>query len=308
MSQAKFHKIFSGRKRLPEAQMRTSLFSGGTVALAEKLRSEQGWDGTSILAAPVLVLESGVVADSSWVVLGPVKAITFAANVLWAKAAKELKVTIELGDLSIFTFMDTNLSCWLDREELKVTFHHPDYDEEESLSFREIGQFGAGDFCLRLLVCPTSHQNASVWVGAHPSSREDLVQRLGEQANTHLTPHITLAMAELFPAEARTGRAVQATFSRLEQAKQGFGFGAIPWLDVSAEGEEEATLPDSDDIKGALLSLMRRSTATATATTAGSIEARVRAVLGGRGVPPKNPAHVFPEPQLDGVVDNTQQG
>ena len=50
---------------------------------------------------------------------------------------------------------------------------------------------------------------------------------------------------------------------------------------------------------------MRRSIAAAIVTTAASIETRVRAVMGEWGVKPMNPAHVF---QLDGVVDNSQQG
>ena len=167
----------------PGGANKTSMISGGTVALAEKLKSEQGWDGASILAAPVLVVESGVVADSTWVVLGPVKAITFAANALWAEAAKELRVIIELGDLYL-----------------------------------------------------------------HLHGLQPLLLAGQGRARGHLPP------------------------------------------------------PDSDDIKRALLSFMRRSIAAAIVTAAASIETRVRAVMGEWGVKPMNPAHVF---QLDGVVDNT---
>ena len=80
-----------------------------------------------------------------------------------------------------------------------------------------------------------------------------------------------------------------------EQVSDGFGFAVIPWLDVTAEGEEDATLPDSDDIKEAVLRFMRSSTTAATATTAAAIEARMRAVEEGKAIPPKHPAHVFPE-------------
>ena len=59
-----------------EHDLRWDCGSGG------ELKSCQWCDGASILAAPVLVVESAVVADSTWVVLGPVKAITFAANAL----------------------------------------------------------------------------------------------------------------------------------------------------------------------------------------------------------------------------------
>ena len=33
------HEIFKGRKAIPEAELRAGLISGGTVALAEKLRN-----------------------------------------------------------------------------------------------------------------------------------------------------------------------------------------------------------------------------------------------------------------------------
>ena len=63
-----FHKIFKGRKALPEEELRASLISGGVVALAEKLRNDHGWNGVSLLAAPFLTLEAGAVVDSYWAV------------------------------------------------------------------------------------------------------------------------------------------------------------------------------------------------------------------------------------------------
>ena len=61
-----FHKIFKGRKALPEEELRASLISGGVVALAEKLRIDHGWNGVSLLAAPFLTLEAGAGVDSYW--------------------------------------------------------------------------------------------------------------------------------------------------------------------------------------------------------------------------------------------------
>ena len=73
------------------------------------------------------------------------------------------------------------------------------------------------------------------------------------------------------------------------------GFGVLPWVDVTAEGEEDATLPESDDMKEALLRFMRLSTCSVTATTAAAMEARLRAITTGNATKPKNPPHVFPE-------------
>lgn len=64
----KIDKIFKGRKTIPEVELKASLISGGTVALAEKLRNSHGWNGVALLAAPILTLEAGGIAGSHWAV------------------------------------------------------------------------------------------------------------------------------------------------------------------------------------------------------------------------------------------------
>ena len=51
------HKIFEGRKEIPESELKAGLVSGGVVALAEKLRTSHAWNGINLLAAPMLTLE-----------------------------------------------------------------------------------------------------------------------------------------------------------------------------------------------------------------------------------------------------------
>ena len=63
-----FDKIFKGKKGIPETELKAGLISGGSVALAEKLRTSHGWNGMSLLAAPVLTLEAGGIADTHWAV------------------------------------------------------------------------------------------------------------------------------------------------------------------------------------------------------------------------------------------------
>ena len=77
----------------------------------------------------------------------------------------------------------------------------------------------------------------------------------------------------------------------------------IPWLDCTAEGEEDVILPDGDEVKEATLRLMRKSTAAALSTTVASIEVRMRTLLEGKAGPLKNPPHVFPEfsPSVNGA-------
>ena len=61
-----------------------------------------------------------------------------------------------------------------------------------AISFEEACVKGAGEMALRDLVCPTSHTGASVWIAAHPRTKADLKARLGNNGNSHVTPHITL--------------------------------------------------------------------------------------------------------------------
>ena len=289
----KVHGIFNGRKQMPEAEMRAGIIMGGKVALAEKLRKDHAWNSRSLIVAPTMVLEAGAIVDSNWSVLGELRDLSFGANLLWAKANKDLKVTVKMEDLSMFDFKDTNLSEWLDRKELEVQFSAADGEE---VNYNEVvDKFGVMDFSLRLLILPTSHQGASVWVGASPYSKEELKTRLGNEATSHLAPHITLPTHEAMPhGVATSGRAVHAVFSRQELASDGFGFGVIPWLECSAEGEG-ATMPSSDEYKEATLMFLRQSTANAMTTTPQSIEARMGAMVAGKPVMPKNPQHVFPE-------------
>ena len=52
--------------------------------------------------------------DTHWVLLGALKDLAFSANQLWVGLEKDLKVTIKLEDLGMFTCGESNLSGWLD--------------------------------------------------------------------------------------------------------------------------------------------------------------------------------------------------
>ena len=146
------------------------------------------------------------------------------------------------------------------------------------------------------MILPTSHEGASFWVGASPYSKEELAARLGDDATSHLAPHITLPIHEVMPhGVAVAGKALHAVFSRQELAADGYGFGVIPWLDCSAEGEEAATMPSSEEYKEATLMFLRQSTANAMPTTPQTIEARMVALVAGKSAVPKTPQQIFPE-------------
>ena len=234
-------------------------------------------------------------------VLGGLKDLVFSANLVWTEGKKDLKVAVKLDDLTMFSFGEGNISGWLDREELEVSYS---LDNGEAIQFEEAKQYGVDEFCLRLLVVPTSHTGASVNVAAHPSTKNGLKQRLGENANTLHTPHISLQVHEASPNGTKSGRAAHALFTRKELPKDEYGVGVLAWLDCSAEGEDDVILPDGDEVKEATLRLMRMSTAAALSTMAANLEVRMRTLLEGKARPLSNPPHVFPEfsPSADGAA------
>ena len=101
-------------------------------------------------------------------------------------------------------------------------------------------------------------------------------------------------MAEVAPHGVNAGRAGHVLFTHKELPKDGFGFGVIPWIDVTAEGVDGAMFPESEDLKEATLRFLRASTTMVATTTAAAMEQRVVSLLAGQGIPPRNPAHVFP--------------
>ena len=103
-----------------------------------------------------------------------------------------------------------------------------------------------------------------------------------------------MQVTEVKPHGVRAGRAAHAIFTQKELVGDGFGLGVIPWMDVTAEGLEDAVLPESIEVKEATLRMLREATKIAPATLATTMENRVRAVETGNPVMAKNPEHVFP--------------
>ena len=231
------------------------------------------------------------------------KDLVFSANLLWAKGSKEAKVTVKMDDLAMFSFADGNITGWLDREDLECSYSLDSGEGASVISYEEAKLNGVGEFCLRLLLIPTAHSGASVFVAAHPLTKQGLKDRLGEHASSLLTPHITLQVQEVSANGVKAGRAAHALFTRRELANDGYGMGVLPWLECSAEGVEDVTLPDGDEVKEATLCMLRKSTAAALSTTVASLETRMRSLLAGKAGPLKNPPHVFPEfsPSVDGA-------
>ncbi len=92
--------------------------------MADKLL-KANWDSKSLLAVPVMIIEGGNIAESHWDIFGALRDVTFSAETLWKKADRSLKIWDKMSDVSTFTFPSSgNVSLWLDRRELDVSYHH----------------------------------------------------------------------------------------------------------------------------------------------------------------------------------------
>ena len=66
-----------------------------------------------------------------------------------------------------------------------------------------------------------------------------------------------MQVMEVKPHGVRAGRAAHAIFTQKELVGDGFGLGVIPWMDVTAEGLEDAVLPEAIGVKEATLRMLR---------------------------------------------------
>ena len=280
-NQTKVNKIFNVKRKITDNVIRQGFISGGHLALADKLL-EANWDSRSLLAAPVMIIEGGNIADTHWDIFGALRDVTISAQTLWKKADKSLKICVKMTDVSIFTFPSPgNVSLWLDRRELDVSYHHVHTEgaQPTEVSWEEAKeQFGVRDFALRCLLVPKDHQTVSLTVAAAPYSKEELQERIGNNYQGNAIPHISLQVYPQAHSGARSGRSVLASMTRQEQEQDGFGFGVIPWCDVTADGEEKATVPDAEDLREATLRFMRSSMMLANATTAALYDVRIAAI------------------------------
>ena len=85
-------------------------------------------------------------------------------------------------------------------------------------------------------------------------------------------------MTEASPNRVPAGRAAYALFCHREPAS---GHGVLPWIDVTAEGIEDAVMPELDEVVSSTLSFLRSSTKVAPATIAAMMEKRMKALVKG---------------------------
>jgi hypothetical protein len=301
---ARVDKIFGGAKAVPEEIWREQMVAGGATTLADKLTSDGNWDATSLVVAPIITIEEGSIKGTRMILLGALEDIAVSANAVWAGANKQVKITIEMPDLTVCSFEEeqNNLSSWLERTdmEVKYTLHVPAKGEDEAtekiITYEQACGHGVKDFCLRAAITPTSHIGAKITLAVSPYSKVQLKEKLGDSFNAHEVPHIAVQIKEKSPhSSAKRGKAGYAVFSRREKAKEGYGFGIVPYLDVTTEGEEAATCPSSEALKEELLRFMRSVMREAVTVPAAKVETKMNELIAGTAKSPRTPPHVFPK-------------
>ena len=79
--------------------------------------------------------------------------------------------------------------------EVEFLFPGENGGELEVITFEEAKEKGAGEFCMRLLMCPKSATGGCLWISAHPATKGDIARRLGDGNDANLVPHTTLKVS-----------------------------------------------------------------------------------------------------------------
>ena len=92
------------------------------------LKDKCKWDGISPQAlASHRLSQDATIGSTNWMLVGGIKPITCPASHIWKDALRNVRVTIDIKDLSIFDFPPTsNISRWLDSDAVPIAFHKKD--------------------------------------------------------------------------------------------------------------------------------------------------------------------------------------
>ena len=284
---------FNSRKAISATTIKDGMYEGVIEDLLAIIKDKHQWDGIKPQAAITTVMEGNRIDDPTWVVMGSVGAITFTADSLWKEAVKGIKVTLTLKDLSGFKFPCRGNASWWNKEGESYTVSYLQQREEDVdtvvITEGEARLQGVGDFSCRLCILPTSSRTARVWLGACPVSKEDLHTRMGEdKVNSHQVPVILLALGA-----PRNSKFLEIPFNNMEE-KEGYGIGIIPWLEVSADGMDDAKVPTTEDMRRMVFQLAEASRVKLTTTGPVSIQNRIQSFQDGKSAIPLLEAAVFP--------------
>ena len=91
------HDVFTQRGPIPGDFLKTLCVKGGGTHIDDKLK-EFGWDGQSVVAAPVISTEpgSGNILNSRWAVRGPISTRNIKASQIWPNVDKNITVSWNL--------------------------------------------------------------------------------------------------------------------------------------------------------------------------------------------------------------------
>jgi hypothetical protein len=235
--------------------------SGGSTALAEKLRRDVDYDGVKLIATGIVTTDqAGAIKSTHWVALGALKTIQMPAQRIWIDANKQIQVVIRIPDMAIFEFPATsNMSAWVDRNDLDIRFVNK--TDRCTLDWEEARTMGVEDVIARAIIVPGSHQEATVWVAVVPLGKEELADKVGgHDVNHHGIPHISLPLDEQevdAPNTFSAGKAVTATLIQQELPNQGFGMGTLAFIDCTTSDNPDQGNPDPGRYKEAVLGLYR---------------------------------------------------
>ena len=116
--------VFKKRGGVSRDLLESLVVRGGSTRVAEVLKDKFMWNGSTPTACPVFSLgtEDGRITAGRWTLHGKLsKPVRFRAEDVFELADRDLVVSVEVGDLSVFEFGGTssNFSFWVESKDMK---------------------------------------------------------------------------------------------------------------------------------------------------------------------------------------------
>ena len=268
---------------------------GGSATMKALLKDKCNWDGQSPRALVSHRLgQDPIIESSNWMLVGSIKPISCPASHIWKDAHRDLRVTIDIKDFTVFDFPPVaNVSRWLDSGSFPIVFSKKVGREKVRLSLQEAKDGGVGNLCIRAIVIPCSTKEAHIWVGASPFTSSELKDKLSPVTyETGRAPTISLPISQLSDSTSP----LKATAVPLGLPDLGAGQSDMEaWSHIDATAAGNAPLAvDMDEYKEATYSIYRKVTNFRMAT-AGSYLTKLDNLAAGTAAELQSPTLFFPD-------------
>ena len=243
--------IFDKKGDPPSDVVNSLVVTGGTNTVSKTLQERFKWDGSTPTACPVFGMRDGKIVSSRWTILGKLaKTVKFKAEDLFSGARKDLFISLDVDDLSIFEFdnKSSNWSYWVESKDLQYVVR--DKVAKKDLDQQEAEDEGVEEFCARLMVLTETPNTVLLYLAVVPLSLDNLKERLPADYSKNNCPQVPLALSHGSCRPIRIRLAVE------ERGSDGWGYGCLPLLEHLSG--QIVIHPDPAELRQAVHGFMRK--------------------------------------------------